>query len=145
MPTNKTISVADLKKTACWHLNTSLEQQPKKVCKPRRPTKEVQWVENELRAWCEKKGFELVPEFRFDPTRKWRIDWYVKELNACCEYEGIVSSKSRHTTIGGYSGDTDKYREVAKMGFLLLRYTALNFRNIIADLEEISDKNCNLK
>ena len=73
-----------LKKSKVYSLNQHLFVEEKKVRKPRKPTKEVQWVENELREWCERKGYTLMPEFRFHPARKYRFDWAI--ITALCMY-----------------------------------------------------------
>ena len=47
------------------------------------------------------------------------------------------SEKSRHTTITGYTEDANKYNEAQKLGWKVLRYTAINYKNITQDLKEI--------
>src|SRR5947199_181119 len=88
--------------------------QPKSIPK-RNKTKE--WIALNLSAWCKVNGFELIPEYAFCTGRKWRADFFIKELNLLLEYEGLMSAKSRHTTVTGYSNDAEKYNEVAKLGF----------------------------
>ena len=136
----KVLSLSDFQNTPAGRLasNAHLFEKEKKKRKPRKPTKQVQWVENELRQWCEKQGFELIPEFRFNPYRKWRTDWYIKELNLCLEYEGIMSEKSRHTSRIGYSKDLEKYNSITELGFKLLRFTVLNYLNIINQIEKLA-------
>ena len=84
-------------------------------------------------------GYKVEPEFRFCPTRKFRADWKVSknDRSVLIEYEGVVSAKARHTSIKGYSTDCEKYNLMTLMGFKFLRYTVLNFNNVIADLEKI--------
>jgi hypothetical protein len=91
-----------------------------------------------LKDFCNKNGFILVSEFKFCPTRKWRSDFYIPELNTLFEYEGLTSSrKGGHQTKIGYSNNCDKYNEASLLGFKLLRYTALNQGNIINDLKRL--------
>lgn len=91
-------------------------------------------------------GYEVVPEYKFCPTRKFRADWLVKkgDKQVLVEYEGIINKSlpaTRHTSITGYTTDTTKYNIMAKMGYRCLRYTQLNFNDVLQDLEEIFNKN----
>jgi hypothetical protein len=54
------------------------------------------------------KKIEFVTEYRFHPTRKWRFDYAIPERMIAIEYNGIMSAKSRHTTVIGYSNDLEK-------------------------------------
>ena len=87
-------------------------------------------------------GYEVEEEFKFCPTRKFRADWRVSKGDVCClvEYEGVniqksKSGKSRHLSLVGYSNDCEKYNLANIMGYKMLRYTVLNFGNVIRDLE----------
>lgn len=80
---------------------------------------------------------EVVEEYRFHPVRRWRFDYAIPLLKIAIEYEGIISRKSRHTSITGYTKDAEKYNEAAKMGWKVLRYTALNYKDLHRDLEFI--------
>ena len=76
-------------------------------------------------------GFTLVHEFQFDPTRKWRADHYIPELNVLIEYEGLGVGRNKnrsggHQTVKGYTANFEKYNRASMLGFWLLRYTALN-------------------
>ena len=79
----------------------------------------------------------VVEEYRFCAGRRFRSDFAFPEKKLLVEYEGINSAKSRHTTITGYTKDTEKYNLAAVLGYRVLRYTALNFRNVWKDLEAI--------
>lgn len=84
-------------------------------------------------------------EFRFAPTRKFAADFFVPSLNLLIEYEGLVfnsnratsTGKSGHTTVTGYSSNCSKYNLAACMGFKLLRYTALNVKELVFDLQKL--------
>ncbi len=80
---------------------------------------------------------DFVQEFMFHPTRKWRFDFAIPEHKIFVEYEGLMSKKSRHTTISGFSGDTEKYNEAVLHGWRGLRYTALNYQNLQKDLKQL--------
>lgn len=96
-----------------------------------------------LLVFAKEHGLTLETEYRFNPDRKWRADWGLfgerngKELKVLIEYEGIFSTKSRHTTAKGYSADSDKYRSAAILGWLVLRYTAKNCGSLTQDLRKI--------
>jgi hypothetical protein len=105
---------------------------------PARPSKQVQWMHWQISAWCMSKGYTLETEYRFHPDRRWRFDFYIKELNCGIEYEGIFSEHSRHTNKKGYTGDTDKYTKAAVMGIKVLRYTSINYKNVLQDLQNIT-------
>lgn len=72
---------------------------------------------------------EPVAEYRFHPSRKWRIDWYFEGENGrkvALEVEGGVWTGGRHTRSGGFVGDMEKYNEMAAAGILLLRVEPKN-------------------
>lgn len=89
---------------------------------------------------ADRYGKELRREFRFCPNRKFRADWYIPKLNAIVEYEGVCGrGTSRHTTSTGYSNDCEKYNLAQIMGYKVLRYTAQNFMQVRADLDELEE------
>jgi len=75
-----------------------------------------------------------VTELIFDEVRKFRFDWAIPEYKIAVEYEGIFSTKSRHTTIAGFSEDCTKYNLALMNGWKVLRYTAMNFQNVREDI-----------
>jgi very-short-patch-repair endonuclease len=88
--------------------------------------------------------FKLTTELKFHPTRRWRFDWAIEKWKVAIEYEGIYGGKkSRHTTVSGYTKDTEKYNEAAKLGWRVLRYTAKNFGNVFEDLKHFNEENNN--
>ena len=67
---------------------------------------------------------EVVPEYRFHPTRKWRFDYAFPDKMIAVEVEGLVyRGKSRHTNNSGYKGDLEKYNAAACLGWLVLRFS----------------------
>lgn len=111
------------------------------IPKQRKPSKGKAWITKNLWAWCREKGYELKKEHGFHPTRKWRFDWAIPEINAGIEFEGIISDKSRHTTIKGYSGDVEKYNAAGELGWTVFRYTAINYKNVVQDIDKFWKKN----
>ncbi len=117
--------------------------------KQRTPEKDCLY--REVHSWANWRGLDLFEEYVFHPQRKWRLDLLLSSrepfiennvpmFRLAVEYEGIFSKKSRHTTKKGFSGDCDKYREAAKMGIVVLRYTAMNHRQVLSDLNEQYEK-----
>lgn len=100
-------------------------------------SKEKDWLEWNIGLWCNEHAVQLQEEYQFHAERMWRADWAISALRVLIEYEGLMSEKSRHTTLKGFSGDTNKYREAAKQGWTVLRYTVLNYREVIKDLNDI--------
>lgn len=82
-------------------------------------------------------GFEIVRELKFSETRKFKFDWAIPSLMIYVEYEGLMSAKSGHTTIGGFSANCTKYNLATVAGWIGLRYTALNYQNIENDIKEL--------
>ena len=87
--------------------------------------------------WLKSKGIPYEVEHKFYPTRKWRADIAIPNLNVLIEFEGVVSLKSRHTTITGYSKDCEKYNQAQLIGWKVLRYTVINKAQFYTDIESL--------
>lgn len=93
-------------------------------------------------------GVTFDTEYQFHPERKWKFDIAlclaefptapVKMI--AIEYEGLNSAKSRHTSVTGYTGDCEKYNEAQKLGWVVLRYTALSYTTMIDDVRFFLNK-----
>lgn len=85
------------------------------------------------------KKYKWQSEYKFAPDRKFKSDYFVDlgTKKVLIEYEGVVSQKSRHTTLTGYTKDCEKYNLAAKLGYIVLRYTVMNFNDVIKDLEDL--------
>lgn len=84
------------------------------------------------------EGYE--PEYRFDKKRMFRFDWAIPSIKVAVEYEGLMSEKSGHTTVTGYTKDCNKYNLAARLGWTVFRYTALNAENIHDDFIQFLEK-----
>jgi len=100
----------------------------------------LQAIERVLKA----ANIDYTPEFKFSEHRKFRFDlafWYKSklkgEIKVGVEYEGLMSAKSRHTTKTGFTGDCEKYNLCQIEGWIILRYTALNYKNFVEDLKKL--------
>lgn len=95
-----------------------------------------------FRTWCKVAGLLVKPEFRFEPSRRWRADFAVPALRVLIEIEGVSKRTSRHTTIAGYRGDCRKYNAANCRGWNVLRYTQDMWARDewVADLEAIAEQ-----
>jgi len=98
--------------------------------------KKVLWV-------FQKEGIipGYVEEYEFHHTRKFRFDWAIVDLKIGIEYEGIISKKSRHTSLKGFTNDCTKYNLASLQGWIILRYTALNYNELAQDLKTLMHSN----
>ena len=72
---------------------------------------------------AEFKGVEVVKEFRFHETRKWRFDYAFPSHKVAIEVDGGVWTGGRHINPQGYINDMEKLNTAASMGWLMLRIT----------------------
>jgi hypothetical protein len=123
-------------------LKNNLEDVPvKKSIKVEKISIEKRAIEMVLFMFVHEKAIEsYVREHKFLENRRFKFDWAIPNLKIAIEYEGVISDKSRHTTINGYSGDCVKYNLAATQGWRVLRYTALNYQNFEDDLKKILEK-----
>ncbi len=93
-----------------------------------------------IEIWLKSKGW--VPEHKFHPTRKWRLDWADVKKKIAIETEGGVWVGGRHTSGSGFIKDMEKYNAAVLLGWKLLRYTPQQFEAgiPIPDLEVIYGK-----
>lgn len=78
-----------------------------------------------------------VTEYKFSDDRKFRFDIAIPEKKIAIEYEGLFSDKSRHTSVTGFTMDTEKYNLAIIEGWRVLRYTPMNYKHFFADLNKI--------
>lgn len=98
------------------------------------------WLDRELKTWAKENCWFLHTEFRFDKVRKFRFDWalFSPYDKVAIEFEGgIFLKKSGHNTATHYTKDTEKYNLATVLGWKVLRYTALNYKNVIEDLNKL--------
>ena len=93
--------------------------------------------------FCQDNNYELIQEYRFNTSRRWLADFYIKELNCLIEFEGMGGRAKGgiggHQTLVGYTNNCDKYNSACLLGFNLLRFTAKNtntFTELITKLKE---------
>jgi very-short-patch-repair endonuclease len=69
------------------------------------------------------KNVEVVKEFAFHPTRRWRFDYAFPKHMVAVEVDGGVWTGGRHINPKGYISDMEKLNTAASMGWLVLRIT----------------------
>lgn len=136
-----TISANDIISSKVGHLNQHLLEKPAahpvvKMPKPRKNSREKKHIALVLMEFSQDTGYQLEEEYQFHPLRKFRFDWCFKEIKLAIEYNGIMSEKSRHTSITGYSMDMNKLNLAQSDGWTVLQYTPLNYKNISEDLKK---------
>lgn len=85
----------------------------------------------------QQKEIEFVCEHKFHDVRKFRLDIAIIDLKIGIEYEGIISEKSRHTAKIGYTNDCEKYNLAQLSGWRVLRYTAINYKDFLNDVNKL--------
>lgn len=89
-----------------------------------------------LLVWCQERGLVHEEEYVFAPPRKFAFDYAIEALKLAIEYEGLMSEKSGHTTVTGYTKDTEKYNLAQALGWKVIRFTALNYESLITELNK---------
>lgn len=84
---------------------------------------------------CVWQSFKIVfpvREYKFHPTRKWRIDFAWPEVKLAVEIEGAVWVQGRHTRGSGFVKDIEKYNALTELGWSLLRYPSgkIDFKQV---------------
>lgn len=79
---------------------------------------------------CEICGLpQPIPEYKFHPTRKWRVDWYFPQYHLAIEQEGGIWIIGRHNRPASMIRDMGKYNELTIRGIFLLRFTPKQIKN----------------
>lgn len=99
--------------------------------------KEKQYIYDRLCEYASKHNTKVVTEFKFHPTRKFRFDFAMPELQQSYEYEGIYNEKSGHTFYTGYNKDCRKYNLATLHGWKVFRFTAKTYLDIDQILNEL--------
>lgn len=68
-------------------------------------------------------GVEVVREYRFHPTRRWRFDYAIPAERIALEVEGGVWTGGRHTSPKGFLNDIEKYNTAVVLGWRVVRTT----------------------
>src|SRR5690349_20179512 len=68
---------------------------------------------------------DFVREYRFDPKRRWRCDFFSKRARLCVELEGGIWIQGGHTRGARFQNNVEKYNAIQCAGLRLLRYTSV--------------------
>ena len=99
-------------------------------------------AKREMYQWLRDTGLIVVCEFKFS-ARKYKFDFAIPSIRLAVEYEGLgfrrdkKVDKSGHTTVTGYTSNCSKYNLAVVLGWRVLRYTALNYKNLKSDLKAV--------
>ncbi|HRY32087.1 MAG TPA: hypothetical protein P5531_03870 [Bacteroidales bacterium] len=66
-------------------------------------------------------GLTIIKEHRFHPTRKWRFDYAIPQINLAIEVEGGIYKRGRHVRPKGFIKDMEKYNTATTMGWRVIR------------------------
>ena len=78
-----------------------------------------------------------VPEYKFHPKRKWKMDWVILSHMICIEIEGGVWTNGRHTRGKGFVNDMEKYNTATVMGWKVIRIVPNDYASLVRYLDEI--------
>lgn len=121
------------------HLNL-VQPKQKKPVKPRNDCKEVVKMHWDLKYWCQENGIRFEYEYKWAKGRKYRADFALPDNFILIEYQGLNSAKSGHSTLVGYTRDTERMKLAQELGFTILYYTVLNYKNVLQDIQKIIKK-----
>jgi len=68
-------------------------------------------------------------EHRFDPVRRWRLDFAWPAFMVAAEVEGLTREGGRHQRMAGFEKDAEKYTAAQLAGWTLLRFTSRMVRS----------------
>jgi len=137
------IPLDQLKKSACASLNQHVFDELAKPAKKKKSSplpgqmcEQAQYMWGQLSWWSIHNNIPVVQEHRFHPERKWRFDFALPDQKIGIEYDGLISAKSRHTTLTGFTGDTEKINAAQALGWKVIRFTVKNYKNVLKELEK---------
>jgi len=140
MSQNPTIEA--IRKSACGHLNPHLgtDAEKPKAEKKADPKKSaaIRWLNKNLWLYCRENNLELKKEFEFAEGRKFKSDYAIESERLLIEYEGgIFMARAGHNSPTGIERDIAKYKLAHELGFTVLRFTALSYKNVLQELDKI--------
>lgn len=85
----------------------------------------------------ELSGFTLVPEYRFHPERRYRIDYAFPEQKVAIEFDGY---RSHGISLSGFRDGLRRQNLLVLLGWRVLRYSILDLRDpdrIVREVREL--------
>ncbi len=92
-----------------------------KSAKKQKDKERIKRIHSQFTDWLTLNNIAFVKEYKFCKERKWKIDYYLPELNVAIEVEGGVWSGGRHINPKGFLNDIDKYNAITMAKIQLLR------------------------
>ncbi len=86
-------------------------------------------------------GLEVIAEFKFCETRRFKSDYYIPELKLLIEKEGGIYTGQAHGSVKGILRDIEKYNLATTLGYRVLRYQPkeLLTSKVIDDINKIKN------
>lgn len=107
------------------------------VIPPPKP-KGLIWLDWNLQYWCNERALSLRWEYKFCETRNYRSDYAIPALKILIEYEGgIFRERGAHNSPAAIQRDIEKYALAHKLGFAVIRVTAMNYTTVLKTLNEM--------
>jgi hypothetical protein len=111
-----------------------------KSAKKQKDKERIKRIHSQFTDWLTLNKIAFVKEYKFCKERKWKIDYYLPELNAAIEVDGGVWSGGRHVNPKGFLNDMEKYNAItmAKIQLLRIDTDRLNsqyFKGLILELK----------
>jgi hypothetical protein len=92
-----------------------------KSAKKQKDKERIKRIHSQFTDWLNANNIAFVKEYKFCKERKWKIDYYLPDLNAAIEVEGGVWSGGRHVNPRGFLNDMEKYNAITMAKIQLLR------------------------
>lgn len=92
-----------------------------KSAKKQKDKERIEAIHRQFMDWLNANKIAFVKEYKFCKERKWKIDYYLPDLNAAIEVEGGVWSGGRHVNPKGFLKDMEKYNAITMAKIQLLR------------------------
>jgi very-short-patch-repair endonuclease len=68
-------------------------------------------------------GLLFKQQVRFEPERKWAVDFFLPYCRIAIEIEGNIWGRSRHGWGKGFENDCEKYNAATMAGIRVLRFS----------------------
>ncbi len=92
-----------------------------KSAKKQKDKERIKRIHSQFTDWLTLNKIAFVKEYKFCKERKWKIDYYLPDLNAAVEVEGGVWTAGRHVNPKGFLKDMEKYNAITMAKIQLLR------------------------
>ncbi len=83
----------------------------------------ISQLEELLELQLEELNLSYEREYKFDSSRRWRVDFVLHEYKIAIEVEGGTWVNGRHNRASSIEADMDKYNALAIHGWTLLRFS----------------------